>query len=259
MKKLMLGLLLLSGISLFVNSCSKNKQAARLNIYLTDDPAAYDEVNIDIQQVFINKGENGSDSWKEIPITPGVYNLLEFRNGFDTLLGSIELPAGKISQIRLVLGNNNSLKEGAVIHKLETPSAQQSGLKLNVQTELTEGITYKLWIDFDAARSIVKAGNSGKYLLKPVIRTYTEALSGAIKGFVIPATSNPWVYAIRGSDTVASAKPEAATGYFLIKGLPAATYQLAIDGSNGYTDKTISDILVVNGVVTNTGTTTLTQ
>jgi hypothetical protein len=259
MKKIWIGMLALCAFTFYMTSCSKNQQSARVNVYLTDDPATYDEVNIDIQQVFINTGDGSAENWKEVSITPGVYNLLEFRNGMDTLLGSIELPAGKISQIRLVLGSNNSLKEGTNTYNLETPSGQQSGLKLNVQAELTEGITYKLWIDFDAARSVVKAGNSGKYLLKPVIRTYTEALSGAIKGFVLPAAAEPWVYAIKVTDTVASAKPDTATGYFLIKGLPEATYQLGIDASNGFTDKTISNVIVVNGVVTNTGTTTLTQ
>lgn len=259
MKKFFLLLIVISTATLYFSSCSKNQQSARLQIYLTDDPANYDEVNIDIKQVLINTGDGSTDNWKELAINPGIYNLLEFRNGMDTLLGSMELPAGKISQIRLVLGNNNSLKEGNSIHQLETPSAQQSGLKLNVKAELTEGITYKIWLDFDAARSIVKAGNSGKYLLKPVIRTYTEAQSGAIKGFVLPDAANPWVYAINGTDTVASAKPEAGSGYFLLKGLPAGTYLLALDGTNGYTDKSITNVLVVNGVVTNVGTTTLTQ
>ena len=63
---------------------------------------------------------------------------------------------------------------------LTTPSAQHSGLKLNVHAELTEGITYKILLDFDAARSIVKTG-SGAYNLKPVIRTITEATSGLSK------------------------------------------------------------------------------
>ena len=42
---------------------------------------------------------------------------------------------------------------------LTTPSAQHSGLKLNVHAELTEGITYKILLDFDAVRSVVKTGS----------------------------------------------------------------------------------------------------
>lgn len=239
-------------------ACNKNKQA-KLEVYLTDDPANYSEVNIDIQKVLINVS-NGGENWKELPITPGVYNLLDFRNGLDVLLGSIELPAGKVSQIRMELGTNNSVKEGTNVYVLTTPSAQQSGLKFNVNVELTEGITYKLWIDFDAGRSVVKAGNSGKYILKPVIKTFTEATGGAIKGIILPPTAEAWAYAISNTnDTVASAKPETTTGMFLMKGVQAGTYKIAIDGKNNYKDTTISNVNVTNGVVTNIGTITLVQ
>ena len=241
-----------------IHACNKSKQA-KLEVYLTDDPANYSEVNIDIQKVLINVS-NGGDNWKELPITPGVYNLLDFRNGLDVLLGSIELPSGKVSQIRMVLGANNSVKEGTNVYELTTPSAQQSGLKFNVNVELTEGITYRLWIDFDAGRSVVKAGNSGKYILKPVIRTFTEANGGAINGIILPAAAEAWAYAISNTnDTVASAKPETTTGMFLMKGVQAGTYKIAIDGKNNYKDTTITNVNVTNGVVTNIGTITLVQ
>lgn len=258
MKKITYPLIVLLSLALFsFSSCNKSKQS-KLTIYLTDDPANYSEVNIDIQQVLINVSDGG-ENWKELAITPGIYNLLNFRNGLDMLLGSIELPAGKVSQIRMVLGPNNTVKEGNTLYDLKTPSAQQSGLKFKVNVELVEGVTYKLWIDFDAGRSIVKAGNSGQYNLKPVIRTFTEATSGAIKGVVLPAAAEAWVYAINGIDTVASAKPDAVTGSFLMRGIPPATYSVAIDGKNNYIDKTITNVVVTLGQLANTGTTTLVQ
>ncbi len=257
MKKMIPMLILLVSAFTILSGCNKNKQA-KLSVYLTDDPANYSEVNIDIQQVLINVSDGG-ENWKELPITPGIYNLLNFRNGLDMLLGTIELPAGKVSQIRMVLGPNNTVKEGNTIYDLQTPSAQQSGLKFKVNVELVEGVTYKLWIDFDAGRSVVKAGNSGKYNLKPVIRTFTEATSGAIKGIVLPAAAEAWVYAINGTDTIASAKPDVLTGSFLMRGIAPATYTVAIDGKNNYIDKTISNVVVTLGQVANTGTTTLIQ
>jgi hypothetical protein len=62
----------------------------------------------------------------------------------DTLLGDIELPAGKVSQLRLILGSNNSIKVAGqvLLLPLTTPSAQQSGLKVQIHTDLKEGITY---------------------------------------------------------------------------------------------------------------------
>ena len=67
---------------------------------------------------------------------------------------------------------------------LETPSAQQSGLKLNLNTELEAGFSYTFILDWDVQKSIVKAGNSGIYNLKPVIRVVAEVNSGTIKGRV---------------------------------------------------------------------------
>jgi hypothetical protein len=57
---------------------------------------------------------------------------------------------------------------------IEYPSAEQSGLKLQVNQTLQEGIMYHVLLDFDANKSIVKLGNGG-YKLKPVIRTVETA------------------------------------------------------------------------------------
>ena len=141
---------------------------ARLVVRLTDAPADYQEVNVDIQSVEVNVSGSG---WTSLENTnSGVYNLLDLTNGLSVVLADAEIPAGYVSQLRLVLGDNNTLKMDDVIHDLSTPSAQQSGLKLQVNTDLIAGITYEILLDFDAARSVVKAGNSGKHNLKPVIR-----------------------------------------------------------------------------------------
>ncbi|HEX4959012.1 MAG TPA: DUF4382 domain-containing protein [Lacibacter sp.] len=262
MKKILFPFLLLTAGFAVFQSCNKQNGKAKLAVYLTDDPADYKEVNIDIKEVLVNVGDNGSENWKSVPITPGIYNLLDFRNGMDVLLGTIELPAGKISQMRMVLGSNNTLvDEAGKSYDLKTPSAQQSGLKFNLNNVvLTEGITYKIWIDFDAGRSVVKAGNSGIYNLKPVIRTYSEAVSGAIKGIILPSAADAWVYAIKGAtDTVASAKPDATTGFFMMKGIAPDTYKLGIDANNNYKDSVVSPVTVTLGAVTDVGTVTLKQ
>ena len=192
----------------------------------------------------------GDDGWQTLPVNAGIYNLLEFTNGMDTLLSSVELPAGKVSQLRLILGSANSIVvDGASLPlPLETPSAQTSGLKFNIHADLVEGVEYKLWIDFDAARSVVVTG-SNSYKLKPVIRTFTEATSGAIKGNIQPAAAQATVYVIAGTDSL-SAIPDGVTGNYLIRGVPAGTWKVVADGNNGYTDQTINNIPVTLGQVT---------
>ena len=252
--------LLLSAAIITIHSCKKDKGNSRLTVYLTDGPADYDALNIDITRVEIKaSSDQGDNGWQALPITPGIYNLLEFTNGMDTLLSSVELPAGKVSQIRLILGDNNTINiSGNTIPlPLETPSAQTSGIKLNIHADLVEGVEYKIWIDFDAARSIVVNGN-GEYHLKPVIRTFTEATSGAIKGNVQPADAHAVVYAISGTDSL-SAIPDAVTGDYLIRGVPAGSWTVVADGSNGFGDQTASNVSVTLGQITTVNTFTLVQ
>ena len=256
-------LILLMGVSISIVACNKNGSPeptagnASINIYLVDAPGAYEKVFIDIQDVQVKAAADASENgWQSLNIArKGVYNLLNFKNGLDTLLGSLSLPAGKISQLRLVLGTNNSVVLKGVSYPLETPSAQQSGLKLAINETIAAGVNYRYWIDFDAARSIVQTGNL-KYILKPVIKVFTEATSGAIKGVVAPASAKTWVYAIANvNDTVTSTYADTLTGGFLLRGVPAATYKVAFQSTTGtFKDTTYNNVSVTNGAVTNVGT-----
>ncbi len=241
-------------LSVFWLACSENNQTAKLEVRLTDAPGDYEEVNIDVQSVEINNSD-GNSGWTTLDVKSGVYNILELTNGLDTLLASAELPAGRISQIRLILGDNNSVKVNGEIKPLSTPSAQQSGLKLNLQAELTEGITYTITLDFDAARSIVNRGN-GTYSLKPVIRALEKASSGSIKGTVTPLEASPAVFAISGTDTVATAYTDEA-GKFMLRSIPAGSYTVSFNPKTGYVPQQKESVSVTLGNVTDLGTITI--
>ena len=243
-------------------SCTKGGLGtSRLTLYLTDAPAAYDAVNIEILRIEIKSTNDfGDDSWQVLRFNnPGIYNLLDYCNGLDTLLSSTELPTGKLSQIRLMLGTNNSIVvNGSTLElPLSTPSMLQTGLKLNVHADLSEGQEYKLWIDFDAARSIVETGN-GEYKLKPVLRTFSKKETGAIQGVIQPLAAEATVFAISGVDTLA-AIPNNVTGHFLIRGLTPGKWKILADGNNGYKDQTIENIQVNLGEITSANTLTLVQ
>jgi len=239
-----------------VSACKKsdsgsNNQPSSMNIYLTDAPADYKAVWIDIEQVMVkgNSDSSGNDGWVSVPLLrAGKYNLLDLRNGKDTLLGGVDLPAGKVSQIRLILGESNQLvlNDGTTVD-LKTPSGQESGIKLDVDADLKAGIPYELVLDFDAARSIVKAGNSGQYILKPVIRTFAKAAGGGIQGVVLPDSANAHVMAISGSDTL-GAIPD-ASGNYKFWGVPEGSYNLifSADSTTGYKSDTINNIAVTVG------------
>jgi hypothetical protein len=125
-------------------------------------------------------------------------------------------------------------------------------LKLNIHQDVTAGVLYKLLLDFDAARSIVKTGN-GKYILKPVIRTTLQSIGGSIKGYVLPNTFNTSVFAIQGTDTVAGTTT--VSGAYLIKGLNAGTYTVSfVPGDTTYKSQSKTGINVTNNAVTTVDT-----
>lgn len=232
-----------------------NVQTATVNVHLTDAPGLYKEVNVDVQRVEIFSDQTG---WISVDsANAGVYNLLDFTNGADTLLGSAELPAGRITQMRLILGDQNTLVDTLNnVFDLTTPSGQQSGIKLNIQQNIESGLTYDIWIDFNAEKSIVKRGN-GAYNLKPVIRAYTNYTSGAIKGIALPDSADSYVFVVQGTDTFATIADN--TGYYLIGGVPANTYDVHFTNANGYRDTTINGIVVTTGNVTDMDTTTMSK
>jgi Domain of unknown function (DUF4382)/Carboxypeptidase regulatory-like domain len=237
-------------LSLVWLACSSDESRSRLEVRLTDSPGDYEEVNIEGVEIHRSTGTQNS-GWVSLDVNSGVYNILTLANGLDTLLGAADLPSGRISQIRLILGTNNTLKINGEMKPLETPSGQQSGLKVNVQAQLTPGVTYVITLDFDAARSIVFKG-SGTYSLKPVIRALTEATSGAIEGHVVPVESMPAVFALDGADTVASAYTD-SLGFFLLRAVPPGTYTVTFDPKPGFTPGEVDGVVVTLGNVTDLG------
>ena len=209
-------------------SCNKNTNnddKARLQVRLTDNPDPnIKEVWINIKEVRILMKDT---TWMILEgAHPGLYNLLELTDGKDTLLADAQIPTGNISQLRLVLGEENYIitKSGEKID-LKTPSAQQSGLKVKINKAVSGGMLYRLILDFDAAKSIVQAGNSGNFNLKPVLRVISfDATGGIIKGVVSPNLVRTAIYAINGNDTIASTFTNTSNGQFRFLDIPPGNY-----------------------------------
>ncbi len=229
-----------------------------MEVTMTDAPVHYDSVNVTINSVRVHQNTNAEtdstesdeeaedEGWVTITDEQMKVNLLELTNGNQISLGSEELEAGTYSQVRFILGDDNTVTVDGETFDLQTPSAQQSGLKLNVNAEIEENSTYTLLVDFDAARSIVQQGN-GNYLLKPVLRAVNIAETGSIEGNVQPTDFRTHVIAMSNEDTVASTIT-AENGDFAIIGLTEGTYDIAFDpDSDQYADSTVADVEVTVG------------
>jgi hypothetical protein len=79
------------------------------------------------------------------------------------------MPMGKVSQIRLVLGENNSVVVEGTTFALKIPSSNESGLKINVHETVRRNDHIIITLDFDAEASVNLNGN-GEYIMNPVIK-----------------------------------------------------------------------------------------
>lgn len=227
-------------------SCKKDSNKAHISVRLTDAPASYDAVMVDIQGITLM--DDGGIV--ELNATPGIYNLLDYANGVSTIIATGDLDVGTISQIRLILGSNNSVIVDGVVHPLSTPGAMQSGLKMQVHQVMEAGVSYSILLDFDANQSVVATGNGG-YQLKPVIRCIDAAVSGSIRGNVSPVGLIATVTATSGGISYSSVTP--VNGEFLIGALPAGTYDITVTPAFPLQPVNITGKTVVIGMSTDLG------
>jgi hypothetical protein len=162
-------------------------------IRMGDSPAPYTAVNIDVKAVEIlykdtvtsncNDTDDRDDSvkyychcqvtseqkWLKLVTITGIYNLLMFQNGLDTIIASDQIKAGDILEMRLILGTNNSLVIWPDTIPLIVPSGMETGLKLIINKPVSPHSKLEVLFDFDANSSVVINGNN-KFILKPVLK-----------------------------------------------------------------------------------------
>jgi hypothetical protein len=273
-----LGLSAVIAISACNKSNDSNTESEKVSIYLTDDPAFYDNVFIDIRYVEVKLQEgfknedhvgdkddddndhfddNDKDSdddnvskdqygkWDTLSIRSGVYDILKLKNGIDTLFaqGSVK---GRVRKIRLTLGANNSIVLGGVTSPLAIHSSINNYLYVRTHNRHHDrlGVNHVgFWIDFNIANSIIE--QSGRFFLKPFLKPFCNGQFAKIQGKVLPAEARPLVRVISTTDAGA-AIPE-KSGEYKILGLMEGTYTVIFKGANGYTDTTINNIKIVKG------------
>jgi hypothetical protein len=266
----------LAAATFLLLSCQKdavNNNAGNLNkphaftIYLTDHQTpVFDSVFIDLQRLEVKLDDDSisNGGWVNITIRQGVYNILRFRNGLDTLFASGTLPNARLKKIKLVLGTQNSAMTNGQRYFLKVKDEDREVIADldNSNFEITPAGQILFWIDFDAGNSIQVdnsgSGNNNGYLLKSHIKIFTRSNSGEIEGKVLPLAADPIIKAVIGSDT-ATAIPDHDDGEFKIVGLTAGTYKIIIDGQNGYRDTVINSVIVRNREDTKLPTITLRQ
>lgn len=285
-KQVLLGVMMLFAVSIAITSCQKTESAQapvgkqNFSLYMTDGPGFFDKVFVDIKaiQVLVDTTKdtrkndtcnwdrlgayigstlgNRKDSglvWTNLNIRAGVYDILNLRNGVDTLLAATDIPKGAIRLIRIEIGTRNSVVKDSVTYPLYWPDNKPNYILIKLKgNECEEYLPGKirLWLDFDISRSVIIVNNN-KFYLKPVFHFFIEKKTASVSGKVKPQDAKAVLTLFNATDT-AYALPN-GNGEFKMRGLKDGVYSLFINASNNYKDTTINNIKVESPKNTNIG------
>lgn len=267
------------------NSSSSNpnipKGQSQVSVYMMDDPIAMTKVLIDIRQITVevdtaakqtdsDRDDQWDDNywgwhrdqdhksviWDTLSIKPGVYDLLQLRNGTDTLLSSSLITSGKILKLKITLGSDNTVfTDSTTSYPLvvfgSSPSFTVNVSRTNVS--VVSNNEFKLWLDFNLSRSIFFW--NGEFLLRPFITVFNDVVSAKLQGQVLPEGAGALVTAINAADTLYAIPNE--DGRYQFRGVPTGTWSVNFKGRNGYKDTTLSNIKVDSMKVVTVPTITL--
>jgi hypothetical protein len=135
-------------------------------------------------------------------------DLLEQTGGASALLlDGVEIPAGKVNWVRLVLADpaGEIVLSSGEEFPLTVPSGSQTGLKLNRGFVVPEDGEAKIYIDFDVRKSIVEVHSSvpPSYKLKPTLRMVEDfgAIEGEVDASLMESCLDGSIYVFSGAGT----------------------------------------------------------
>lgn len=160
-----------------------------INIKSTPSKKGLTEVHVNVSHLELWLSNSGGKEGRLIVAEGlGDLDLTKLNQGFGLTLSRINLPSGlRVKKVRMVLNENShfAIRPGGTRCDMQTPSAQQSGVKIILGSEVTfeSGWDYKMTLDFDADKSVVVKGN-GECLLKPVLKLpqFTKTNSDSSSG-----------------------------------------------------------------------------
>ena len=256
--------------ALFLGACESSSGSlepgeATLTVQLTDAPGDLKQAHVKVSRIILQGTQTGDSTAarQEFTVTsPEWINLLSLAGGkLQNLVSGAAVQPGTYTQLRLVVDgayvvtsdNKVYATSGAALPagvtstgELKCPGCAQSGFKVVFPGGITVADSTSLLIDFDVNQSFGhEAGNSGKYVLKPVLigtrrtgGTLPGTISGTValaQGVTLPACGGQTTLDLTRfvptatSGTTLKTGTTAAGGAYTIGAVAPGSYTLGVD------------------------------
>jgi hypothetical protein len=260
---------LLAG-ALFLGACeastgSLESGEASLTVKLTDAPGDLKQAQVRVSKIILQGAGTGdsTSARQEFTVASTEWiDLLTLTGGkLQSLVSGVAVQPGTYSQLRVVVDgayvvtrdNKVFATPGAVLPanvtatgELKCPGCDKSGFKVIFPGGITVSDATTLLIDFDVNQSFGhEAGNSGKYILKPVLigtrqtgATQPGTISGTVslaQGVTIPACGGQATLDLTRfvptatSGTTLKTGATTAAGAYTVGAVAPGTYALGVD------------------------------
>ncbi len=203
-------------VALFGAACESNPtgdETGSVSLLITDAPGDFTRAIVTIERIELRRaGDEDDDSVSDgnrIVLRDEAWtgDLLELSNDVAEIASEVAVPAGTYSQLRFIISGGCievETEDGTEVYasdgydacgtadsELHMPSFGSSGLKVNLPAGFeVSGAQRIVLIDFDVAESFGhQAGNSGRWVMHPVIRATDVTLSARLDVAVVLADS----------------------------------------------------------------------
>lgn len=253
--------IILFAFALFSCTTEEERSNSLVNIFLVDAPADIDALWVELLGVDV-------EVTSELSSSSPFSKFLEYESGIkkvdvaqlvgnqELLIGRGIVPAGRLSRMRLRLGNDNYVTKNDVRTNLTLSPQNEAGLSIDVDFPLRPGISHDIYIDFDLLKSVIQNGPTD-FTFRPSLRGFSKAASGEVAGSIRPGTERAFLYAIQQNDTVTTGVNVRANGEFVFRGLEGTYTIFIIPKNNEYLPDTIRTVIVQSQQRTQLGNITL--